>query len=175
MFNFCDQVPNSFKSLVWTCSLGVIIYFYNMLSLQLFERLCISLFPNWTGWRPLQATYLATDLQRLGRSCKPTLSFLKIFSKIFKISRKNFRIFLHFYFFIFFQNYKHYSKLILRPTFHCIYSQFLNPLLTIYKVFCKLLNIFAKIYSVFIKLQLKFGQIFILVYLKIFLQVSEVF
>ncbi len=44
-----------------------------------------------------------------------------------------------------------------------------------YQVFCKFLKIFFKdLLRASIKLQLKFAQIFILVYLKIFLQISEV-
>ncbi len=50
-----------------------------------------------------------------------------------------------------------------------------NKKLTFHRVFANFSNFFSKIYSVSIELRLKFVQIFILVYLKIFLQVSKVF
>ncbi len=78
---------------------------------------------------------------------------------------------------IFFQNFnKYYSKLILFLIFTAFSRQFLSSLLTFYKFFATSSNfIFKDLLGVSIKLQLKFVQIFILVYLKFFLQVSEVF
>ncbi len=52
--------------------------------------------------------------------------------------------------------------------------QFPSPLLAFYHVSSKFLKFFFEdLLKVSVKLQLKFDQIFILVYLKIFLQVSE--
>ncbi len=73
-------------------------------------------------------------------------SFLKIFSKIFKISTTFFqRLFLYF----FFQTFnKHYSNLIFLYNFVIFSQQFLRYLLTFYQAFCKFLHFFfPKIYS----------------------------
>ncbi len=93
-----------------------------------------------------------------------------MFSKIFKISAKFFQIFLQFFF-------KISTNITQNLLIFAVFSrQFLSQLLTFYQVFYKCL-IFKKkdLLRVAIKLQLKFAQIFILIYLKFFLEISDVF